>query len=131
MHSIFHRMVVASAVMAAAALATTSARAEATIKVPFSFSVEGKAFPAGLYAVRHDDRGNFVTLVAKDSAQSFSTILVPGEPELTDKKIALNFDLVGETHLLRTIQYGPRITSVLDKKAIQKERASLQQSGGL
>jgi hypothetical protein len=131
MRSIFHRIVVASAVVVAAALATTSARAEALIKVPFSFNVGGKAFPAGLYAVRHDDRGNFVTLAAKGSEQSFSTILVPGEPDLTDKKIALNFDLVGETHFLRTIQYGPMITSVLDKKALQSERASLQRSGGL
>jgi hypothetical protein len=131
MKSIFHRIVVASAVMVAAAVATTSARAEALIKVPFSFTINGKAFPAGLYAVRHDDRGNFVTLAAKGSEQSFSTILVPGEPDLTDRKIALNFDVVGETHFLRTIQYGPMTTSVLDKKAVQSERASLQRSGGL
>jgi hypothetical protein len=131
MRSIFHRIVVASAVVLAAALATTSARAEAIIKVPFGFTIDGKAFPAGVYAVRHDDRGNFVTLAAKGSDQSFSTILVPGEPDLTDRKIALNFDVVGETHFLRTIQYGPMITSVLDKKALQSERASLQRSGGL
>ena len=130
MRSIFYRIVVASAVVAGAALATTSARAEAVIKVPFSFNVDGKAFPAGLYAVRHDDRGNFVTLAAKGSEQSFSTILVPGEPDPTDRKVALNFDVVGQTHFLRTIQYGPMSTSVLDKKAVQSERASLQRSGG-
>jgi hypothetical protein len=131
MRSILHRSVLAPAVIVAAALTTTSLMAETTIvKVPFSFTVQGKAFPAGVYAIRHDDRANFVTLAAKGSEQSFSAILLPGEPSPTETKISLKFDTVGETHLLQSIQCGPMITSRLDKNAVLKERASLQGAGG-
>jgi hypothetical protein len=116
MRSILHRIVIASAVMMAAALATNFAAAESTtIKVPFSFSIAGQAFPAGDYSVYRHDSGNFVTLAQKGSAQSFSTVVGPGSPGPRERKVALNFDEVGETHVLQSIQYGAKITRQLNK----------------
>ena len=131
MRSILHRIVLAPAVMVAVALAANVAKAEATIKVPFSFTVQGKTFPAGLYSVSRDDRGHgFVTLAAKGSPQSFTCLLAPGSPGPTEEKVALNFDLIGEAHVLQSIQYGPMISARLDKKTLASERDSLQHSGG-
>jgi hypothetical protein len=117
--------------MVAAVLATNVAKAETTIKVPFSFIVAGKTFPAGLYVISRDEKDHgFVTLVAKGSGQTYSCLLTPGAPGPTERKVALNFDLVGETHLLQSIQYGPMITAKLDKKSLANERQNLQNSGG-
>ena len=127
MRFILHRIILASAAMVAVALATNVARAETTVKVPFSFIVAGKVFPAGLYAIERDEKGHgFVTLAAKGSPQSISCLLVPGAPEPTERKVALNFDLIGQTHVLQSIQYGAQITSRLDKKALANEHDSLQ-----
>ena len=131
MRFLLHRFVLAPAVMVAAALATNVAKAETTIKVPFSFIVAGKTFPAGLYVISRDEKDHgYVTLLAKGSGQSYSCLLEPGAPDPTDRKVALNFDLVGQTHLLQSIQYGPMITAKLDKKSLANERQNLQNSGG-
>lgn len=130
MHSLLRRIVLTPVVIVAVALSTNLAKAEATIKVPFSFIVAGKTFPAGLYAISRDDRGHgFVTLFAKGSRESFTGILVPGEPGPTEQKVALNFDLIGQTHVLQSIQYGPMITARLDKKTLANEHNSLQPAG--
>ena len=127
MRFILNRVILASAVIVALALATNVAKAEATIKVPFSFLVGSKVFPAGLYAVERDEKGHgFVTLVAKGSPQSLTCLLVPGAPDPREQKIALNFDLIGKTHVLQSIQYGPMITARLDKEALANEHNSLQ-----
>ena len=131
MRSILHRIVLAPAVMVAVALAANVAKAEATIKVPFSFVAEGKTFPAGLYSVSRDEKSHgFVTLAAKGLPQSITCLLAPGTPGPTDEKVALTFDLIGQTHVLQSIQYGPMITARLDKKMLASERDSLQHSGG-
>jgi hypothetical protein len=54
MGSILRNFVLAPAAMAAAALATNTAMAE-TLKVPFTFTVDGKDFPAGLYSVQRQE----------------------------------------------------------------------------
>ncbi len=127
MRFILHRVILAPAVILALALAANVAKAETTIKVPFSFLVGGKVFPAGLYAVERDEKGHgFVTLAAKGSPQSITCLLTPGTPSPTERKVALNFDLVGQTHVLQSIQYGPMITARLDKKTLENERNSLQ-----
>jgi hypothetical protein len=129
MRSILQRIVLAPVVMVALALSASVAKAEATIKVPFSFIVAGKTFPAGLYLISRDERNHgFVTLAAKGSPASFSCLLAPGAPDPTERKVALNFDLVGQTHVLQSIQYGPMITSRLDKKTLANEHNSLQPS---
>ena len=133
MQSILHRVAIAPAVIMAVTLAANPAVAETTsIKVPFSFEVAGKTFPAGDYSIRHDIGTYFVTLASKASPQNFSSVVGPGEPSLRDYKIALKFDLVGQTHLLQSIQCGTMITSKLDRKALgsERERGPVAHSGG-
>ena len=117
MRSILRNFVLAPAVIAAAALATNTAMAETTLKVPFSFTVAGKNCPAGLYSVQWESiHSNFVTLTNKDASQSFTWVVSPGDPAPGDTAVVLRFDELGDMHALRSVQYGPRITSRLDKK---------------
>jgi hypothetical protein len=129
MRSIFHNPILASALMAAT-FAASSAMAETTLKVPFSFTAAGKNLPAGLYSVKKDSTGNFVTLTSKDSLQSYTWVLGPGAPDPTDKSIVLKFDDLGQTHALRSIQFKSMTTAQLDKRAAETERASARLSQG-
>jgi hypothetical protein len=123
MQSILRRIAIVPAVIVAAGLAANPAVAEtATITVPFNFKVAGETFPAGDYSIRHDERCNFVTLAPKGSSQSFSSIVGAGTSSPWKYKIALNFDLVGQTHLLQSIQYGTLITRELDKRVLESGR---------
>jgi hypothetical protein len=130
MRFILHKLVLVPAMMAAAALATTSANAETTVKVPFSFTVAGKICPSGRYAVRQDVTDSFVTLVSKGSSQSFIWVLGPGTPSPTDKLVVLKFDQSGQTHALRSIQVGSLITGRLDRKKTATEIEMGQSSSG-
>jgi hypothetical protein len=115
------KLILAPAVMAAVALACNTASAS-TINVPFSFAAAGHVWPAGAYDVQKDLTGSIVTVKSMNTGLSFSSLLGPGEPALTDTKLALRFDTIGNTHALRTIQYGGLITSQLDKKLERSER---------
>src|SRR5260370_40981637 len=103
--------------MAAAALATNTAMAE-TLKVPFTFTVDGKDFPAGLYSVQRQSSQNVVTLISKDASQSFTWVVAAGEPAPTDTAVTLRFTGLAETHALRSVQYGQLITPRLGKGAM-------------
>jgi hypothetical protein len=115
------KLILAPAVLAAVALACNTASAS-TINVPFSFAAAGHVWPAGAYDVQKDLTGSIVTVKSMSTGLSFSSLLGPGEPALTDTKLALRFDTIGNTHALRTIQYGGLITSQLDKKLERSER---------
>ncbi len=128
MKSIFSKFVLAPAVLAAVALAATTAKAEVTIKVPFNFTAGGKICPAGYYTVQHDDHGSFVSLISRSSSQIFTWVVGPGID--SPGKIALKFDEVGNSHVLQSVQYGTLITSRLDKKTLRDERESNQLTGG-
>jgi hypothetical protein len=131
MQSIHHRVASAAALFMAATLAVSPAVAETTsVKVPFSFNVAGKTFPAGDYWIHRDDQGDFVILAAKASSLYFAECLIgPGIPNPSEYKIALKFDTVGQTHLLQSIQYGTLISGKLDKKELESERVSTAHSG--
>ncbi len=123
MQSILRRVAIVPAVIMAAGLAANPVLAgTATIKVPFSFRVAGETFPAGDYSIHHDERCNFVTLAPKGSSRSFSSIIGAGASGPWKYKIALKFDLVGQTHLLQSIQYGTLITRELDKSGLESDR---------
>jgi hypothetical protein len=125
MQSIRHSFALAPAVMMAA-LAATPAQAQAqtaTVTVPFSFNAAGKTFPAGEYKIARNDADDLVTLYVMGSSQSFSSLIGPGSPDPWEHKIALRFDEVGQAHLLQSIEFGPMITSKLDKKTLATERA--------
>jgi hypothetical protein len=130
MRSLFHKLILASAVVAAAALTTNAAMAATTVKVPFSFTVAGKLLPAGNYLVKHDSTGNFVILENRESRQSFTWVLGPGEPQPDGQKIVLKFDAADQTHALESIQYGSMTTARLDSKhkSLSSEQASARAS---
>jgi hypothetical protein len=130
MRSIFHKLLLASAVVAGAALTTNAAMAATTVKVPFSFTVAGKILPAGDYLVKHDSTGSFVILENRESRQSFTWVLGPGRPEPNSHKIVLNFDAADQTHALESIQYGSMTTARLDNrhKSLSSEQASARAS---
>jgi hypothetical protein len=130
MKSIF-KFVLAPAVLAAAAFTASSATAETTVNVPFNFTADGHVCPAGLYTVKHDSDSSFVTLSRKGTGNTFTWIVGPADTTPSERKIALNFDAVGNQHVLQSVQYGTKITSRLDKKTLRDaERDSNQLTGG-
>lgn len=114
MRTTFGKLILAPAILAAAVFAASSASAE-TVKVPFNFTAAGKVWPAGTYTLQKDSRGSLVTLCSKDSSQSITYLIGPGEPNPQDNKVTLRFDQAGPYHALRDIQFGAEITSRLDK----------------
>ena len=81
MRSKFSTLVLASAALAAVALATIPAVAATskTFTVPFNFTVEGQSLPAGLYSVQQDLYGSILRLQSRDGSKSFSSIAIPSE----------------------------------------------------
>jgi hypothetical protein len=101
--------------LAAVAFTANTAMAESNINVPFTFTVDGQKCPAGLYSVSKDSQAGFVKLVGP--ANTFVWGAHPGDAKPDDKRLVLKFGQLGEDHVLRSIQYGPLVTSQLDKKA--------------
>jgi hypothetical protein len=115
MNQIIRKFLVASAAVAAIALASNSAMAEAKLNVPFSFTVGHKTLPAGQYKVEKRGSNNIVTLTNQDSTIKYSWILAPGDPSPYSNAVVLKFDTANETHALRSIEYGPQSTTRLDR----------------
>ena len=113
--------VLAPAILAAAALASTSAMAEATLKVPFNFTVSGKQCAAGLYSVKPNLTHGIVTLQSKDGARTFNWLLTPGDPAPSSTRVTLRFNELGNAYTLRTVEYGSLTTTRLDKKSPSNE----------
>jgi hypothetical protein len=124
------KFVLAPAVLAAAVLTASSAKAETTVNIPFNFTADGHVCPAGLYTVKHDTDSSFLTLSRKGSADTFTWIVGPADAP-SERKISLKFDELGKTRVLQSVQYGTLITSRLDKKTLRDaERDSNQLTGG-
>lgn len=121
MRSILPKLLMASAVLATAALTTNNARAETMVNVPFNFTVNGKSCPAGRYAVDRDFVSGVVTLRNEDWKRSFTWIAAAGEPAPRDSRVILRFDGEGSSHTLQSVQYGTLITARLDGKTKQAE----------
>ena len=110
------RSIVAAIVLTAGTVATHTAKAETVLKVPFSFTVAGETMPAGSYTVSQDTYRGLVTLKSMDESKAFSALLVPGDPSPNDVHVALKFEQAGNSHTLKSIQYGGRTTPSLEKK---------------
>jgi hypothetical protein len=110
------KSLLAAIVITAGSLATHTAMAETTLKVPFSFTVAGQSMPAGNYSVTKDTLHNVVTLKSMDVSKTFSAVLVPGDPAPGDSHVALKFDQSGNGHTLKSIQYGAETTSSLEQR---------------
>jgi hypothetical protein len=54
---------------------------------------------------------------------TFTWMVKPSDSSPTDERVVLKFDQVGQTYLLRSIQYGQVETFQLDKKAKGLESA--------
>jgi hypothetical protein len=131
MRSKFSTLVLASAALAAAALATIPAMAETstTLNIPFSFTVNGQSLPAGAYSVRRDILSNFIRFQGKDASQSFIWLSIPGATH--GDRVILKFEGQGQTHVLQSVQYGPFVTNRLNKKTRSTEDLSPQPTPGL
>jgi hypothetical protein len=90
--------------------------------------VNGKTLPAGEYSIVRDDTQHFVSLVSSDSSQRFIWVVTPSATE-TDR-VALKFNPQGDTHVLESVQFGPLITSRLDRKSRKTEDVSPQYAPG-
>jgi hypothetical protein len=111
----FPTLVLASAVLATAALAIQPALAETkTLDVPFAFTVNGQSLPAGQYTVQRDDNGNFLKLKNKDASQAFAWVASPSAAR--SNRVVLRFEHQGKIHALYSVQYGAMVTPRLDKK---------------
>jgi hypothetical protein len=131
MRSKFSSLFLASAALAAIALAALPAVAESstTLNVPFNFTVNGQTLPAGDYSVQRDDTGNFLRLQGKHSSQSFTWTALPGASR--SDRVILKFDGQGQTHVLQSIQYGPLTTTRLNKNKHRTEDISPDAMPGL
>jgi hypothetical protein len=120
MRSNLRNILLTPAFLVAAGLATNNATAQ-NLKVPFSFNVAGKECPAGVYSVQRDGLGSLVTLRSNASGRSFTWIIAPGNPSPLATQVVLTFDEDGQTHTLRSVQYGSWVTSPLDRSKASKK----------
>jgi len=121
MRSILHSLVLAPALMAAAALAPNSAMASSAVNVPFSFTLNGKACPAGRYVVAIDSHHSYVTFYNTKAPVGFNLLLEPADAPRGGPGIILRFDHTGPDYALQTLQYGSGITHRLDKAPRHRE----------
>ena len=122
----FRLFVLAPAVLAAAALATTSAMAETRVNVPFNFTVDGKTCPAGQYVLLRDPAHNFITLLGKNAPVGFNWILGPGDGKVKESNLTLSFARQDQGYALESIQFGSLTTHKLDKKTPGTEHKTVQ-----
>jgi hypothetical protein len=122
-------------IMAAIVVTTTAAsghvaKAETTLKVPFSFTVSGKTMPAGTYTVQETTFHNMVIFRNRDASKSFSYTLQPGDDAPSAGHVVLKFDAAGDRHALRAIQFGSRTTARLDNRSAPGNYESVRLSQG-
>ena len=114
-------------VLSSAALCTTAAFAaeQKRVDVPFSFVVKHHAYQAGAYTIAVDWQRSVVTLRENGrSSQPVMWIIVPGAVDPSHPKVSLTFDVSGQEHVLRTIQYDAFTTPNLDAKPKHKVESS-------
>jgi hypothetical protein len=128
----FRSFVLASAAIAATAIATVPASAasigSATLTVPFSFNVDGKTMPAGTYHVQRDTAGNFIKLQSEDGSETFNWVARATGSD--DRTVTLRFDKRGGAKDLQSVQYGPLTTPRLDRKLSPREREAQEVVSG-
>jgi hypothetical protein len=107
------RSVILATVSLCAAAAFAASRA--VVNIPFDFTSQGKAFPAGQYVATLDVTHNILALnSATNTRLSAHWAAGPAESDPKDEQLILKFDDLGNGQTLRTIQLGSRITSKLN-----------------
>jgi hypothetical protein len=93
------------------------------VNVPFSFVAKNHAYNAGSYTVAVDWTRSVVTLSKVGTpSQPLVWIMVPAGNN--QSKVSLTFDVAGQEHVLRTIQYQTHATPNLDTRSKHKVEAS-------
>jgi hypothetical protein len=125
------RIIIRSVILATASLCATAAFAadRAVVDIPFTFVSNGQNFPAGRYAATLDDSQNVLALTSTTDAKiSAHWTAGPADFDPSQEKLTLKFDDQGGTHMLRTVQLGPRITSRLDAPVARHNAGSIADS---
>jgi hypothetical protein len=124
MRSTFRALVLATAAICASA---AFAADRAVVNIPFNFESHGKVYPAGTYAASLDMNMSLLRLRSTtDPKVNVSWATSPADYNPSAQVLRLQFDdLENNTHQLRTIQLGSRITSVLDAPAKHHDAGSL------
>ena len=116
---------------ASVAVLATSAAMAATIKVPFSFTVDGRNCPAGTYSIDQKLGVHAITLHSQSEPISFTWSVKPDDAALNDSRVTLRFQ--GQAHTLQSVQYKTFSTANLDRhlrtKELEGDRAKLAQQG--
>jgi hypothetical protein len=112
MRNILKIFILAPALCTAAAFAAENN----SVNVPFSFESHGKSFPAGRYDVRLDDSLHVLTLNNREQpGKGLAWVAGQTEAAAGAPNLNLQFDVVGDAHMLRTIRLGDYATPVLDR----------------
>jgi hypothetical protein len=114
-------------VLSSAALCTTAAFAasQTRVEVPFNFMVKNHAYQAGSYLVQVDQQRYVMTLSnINEPGHTMMWLAGPGTTNPAQTKVILTFDVMGQDHVLRTIQYKTLSTPNLDPKPRQKVEAT-------
>jgi hypothetical protein len=122
------RIMLRSVVLATATLCATAAFAaeKAVVDIPFNFVNQGHSYPAGKYAATLEPQFNLIRLSSMENAKvSASWVAGPADFDPTDEKLTLKFDDSGNSHFLRTVQLGPRVTSRLDAPSRHHDAGSI------
>ena len=120
--------IIRSAIFATAAICATAAFAadRAVVNIPFNFVSHGKSFPAGRYTASLDANQNVLELSnIKNPRYSAHWTAGPADFNPSNEKLTLKFDDLGQSHALRTVQLGPRITSRLDVSVSRHNAGSI------
>lgn len=124
------RTILRSAVLATVSvLCATAAFAvdRTVVNIPFNFVSQGKAFPAGQYIATLDLNHNVLSLSsATNTALSARWAAGPADCDPNNEKLILKFNDLGNTHMLSSIQLGPRITSRLDARSRHHHAGSIE-----
>ena len=107
-------------VLSSAALCSTAAFAanEVRVNVPFDFVAKNHTYQAGAYKVLIEPEHSVVTLrKVEDPGQSGTWLIGPGDSQGPTPKVRLTFDGIGQSMVLRTIQYGSLTTRNLDEQS--------------
>ena len=110
-------------VLSSAALFSTAAFAanEVRVNVPFNFVVKDHTYQAGAYKVEIEPERSLLTLIkVEDPTQSGMWLVGPADGEGRPPKVRLTFDGIGQSMVLRTIQYGSLTTRNLDEQSKHK-----------
>jgi hypothetical protein len=122
------RITTRAVILATASLCATAAFAadKAVVNVPFNFVSKGESFPAGQYIATLDSNDSVLALTSATNPRvSAHWTAGPADFNPSDEKLTLKFDDQGDSHALRTVQLGPRITSRLDAPARHHDAGSI------